>query len=195
MFPNYHFPPTPFPVPMSYQQMVLLPTSNPKLKPSGLNYISLWCSYLKIYLPLLLILDISLVSWRMTSLPPYFGSTPPPLLLDSHQLKDIAWILASLYFFYDFWLLFFPELLSVIFCFPQQASVALFSAISSIGTSLITSRSPSKSSSTCTLICGVSQILFLTPALHFTVILYPSDVRCSLHSSFQDSMSFHSIDE
>lgn len=146
MSPSCHFPPAPSPVLMS---SLLADGCVAYFKPKakfGLSYISLWCSHLRMYLPLLPVLGLSQLSWRITDPLSYSGPTPPHFLLATHQLEGIAPILASLYFVsaFHYWLLLLPELLSVIFCFPQQASVALFSAGSTCP-SLITSWSPSKS--------------------------------------------------
>lgn len=162
MFPDYHFPPALSQALRPHsQQMALSLTSNPNLKPSGLNYISLWCFHLQIYLPDFPILDLSLPSWMISS---YSGWTPPPLLLASSQLEDTASILASLSSvsaFYCWWSLSPWGAVCSLSHSTLDFHGAVFSWVLLVSYLFLV---PFKVSSSPCSFSGTSQMLFLTPA-------------------------------
>ena len=71
---------------------------NTKLKPSGLNCIILWCSYLQVYPPQLHFLHLSPLSWRVRGPPSSLWPTLPTHTLGLPSAQGHCFIIFSPYF-------------------------------------------------------------------------------------------------
>ena len=69
-----------------------------KLKPSGLNCIILWCSYLQVYPPQLHFLHLSPLSWRVRGPPSSLWPTLPTHTLGLPSAQGHCFIIFSPYF-------------------------------------------------------------------------------------------------
>lgn len=180
MSPSCHFPPAPSPVPMSSLLADgFVAYFKPKTK-FGLSYISLWCSHLRMYLPLLPVLGLSQLSWRITD-PLVLRATSSTLPLGhpsawrycSHPCFSLLCLCLSLLTTTPSWaaggnfLLPTPGFCGTIFCWFYLSLSHHFLVPFKVSTS------------PCSSICG-SPVLFLAPAV---LISLSSDVWCSFHSS------------